>query len=86
MVYRIVYRKDAARALLKMPRSTAQLIREKLERLAQDPTAPHPNVKPLKGEPAFRLRVGDWRVIYELQHGELIVLVLRIGPRGGVYR
>ena len=85
-MYRIVYRKDAARALLMIPRSTAQLIREKLKRLAQDPTAPNPNVTPLKGEPAFRLRVGDWRVIYELQHGELIVLVLRIGPRGGVYR
>jgi mRNA interferase RelE/StbE len=81
-----VYRKDAARALFKMPRSTAQLIREKLERLAQDPTAPNQNVTPLKGEPAFRLRVGDWRVIYELRYGELIVLVLRIGPRGGVYR
>ena len=43
-------------------------------------------VSQVKGEPAFRLRVGDWRVIHELQHGELIVLVLRIGPRGGVYR
>ncbi|MFZ5876539.1 MAG: type II toxin-antitoxin system RelE family toxin [Nitrospirota bacterium] len=85
-MYRIVYRKEAARALLKMPRSTAQLIREKLERLAFDPMAPNPNVKPLKGEPAFRLRVGDCRVIYELQHGKLIVLVLRIGPRGGVSR
>jgi mRNA interferase RelE/StbE len=85
-VYRIVYRQEAARVLLKIPRNIAQLIREKLEQLAHDPTAPNPNVKPLKGEPAFRLRVGDWRVIYELRHNELVVLVLRIGPRGGVYR
>ena len=85
-MYRVVYRKDAARVLFKMPRSTAHLIREKLERLAHDPMAPNPNIKPLKGEPAFRLRVGNWRVIYELQHNELVVLVLRIGPRGRVYR
>ncbi|MBI3608795.1 MAG: type II toxin-antitoxin system RelE/ParE family toxin [Nitrospirae bacterium] len=85
-MYRIVYRKEAARALLKMPRNTALLIREKLEGLAQDPTGSNPNVKPLQGEHAFRLRVGNWRVIYELQRGELIVLVLRIGARGGVYR
>jgi mRNA interferase RelE/StbE len=81
-----VYRKEAARVLLKIPRNIAQLIREKLEQLAHDPMAPNPNVKPLKGEPAFRLRVGAWRVIYELRHNELVVLVLRIGPRGGVYR
>ena len=85
-MYRIVYRKEAARALLKMPRNTARLIREKLERLAHDPAAPNPNVKPLADEQAFRVRVGDWRVIYELRHDELVVLVLRIGPRGGIYR
>ena len=84
-MYRIVYRKEAARVLLKMPRDTAQLLREKLERLAHDPMTPNPNVKPLKGESAFRLRVGDWRVIYELRHNEFVVLVVRIGSRGGIY-
>jgi len=69
-----------------MPRTTASLIRVKLEQLATDPTASRTNVKRLTGREGYRLRVGDWRVIYELDKGRLIVLVLTIGPRGGIYR
>ena len=69
-----------------MPRNTAQLIRQKLELLALDPFAPNPNVTRLQGRPGYRLRVGDWRIIYDVEDGRLIILVLRIAPRGGVYR
>ncbi len=69
-----------------MPRNTAQLIREKLGRLADDPFARNPNVTKLQERPGYRLRVGDWRVIYEIEGERLIILVLRIAPRGGVYR
>lgn len=34
---------------------------------------------------AMRIRVGDWRILYEVREREVIVLVLRIGPRGEVY-
>ncbi|RPI58500.1 MAG: hypothetical protein EHM56_01630 [Chloroflexi bacterium] len=40
----------------------------------------------LQNRPGYRLRVGDWRVIYEIENDELIILVLRIGLRGEVYR
>ena len=53
--------------------------------LARDPYAPNANVKALKGRPAYRLRVGDWRAIYELDKGRVVVLVLDIGPRGSIY-
>ena len=43
------------------------------------------NVKQLVGQPGYRLRVGDWRVIYEVEQGRLLVRVLRIAPRGGAY-
>jgi mRNA interferase RelE/StbE len=36
-------------------------------------------------ERQYRLRVGDWRVIYELRDGQMLVLVLKIGSRGSVY-
>jgi mRNA interferase RelE/StbE len=85
-VYRIVFAKRADKALRKMPRNTAKLIREKLDEIAADPHAKHNNVTRLQNRPAFRLRMGGWRVIYELHDDELVVLVLRIGPRGGVYR
>ena len=69
-----------------MPRNTARLIREKLELLASDPKANHPNIKKLHNRAGYRLRVGDWRVIYEIQNDRLVILVLKIAPRGEVYR
>ena len=68
-----------------MPRNMATLIREKLDQLALDPYAKHNNATKLKNLPAYRLRIGDWRVIYEINDDKLIILVLKIGPRGGIY-
>ncbi len=69
-----------------MPRKLAQRIRDKLEHLAQDPYAANPNVTKLQDRSGYRLRVGDWRVIYEIQGQELVILVLKVAPRGEVYR
>ena len=85
-MYRILFTRSADKALRKMPRDIAQRIRERLDHIAADPYAKHPNVTKLQNRPGYRLRVGDWRVIYEIESGELIILVLRIGSRGEVYR
>ena len=84
-MYEVVFTKQALLSLRRIPRNIAMLIREKLEQLAEDPYAPNNNVTKLVGRPGYRLRVGDWRVIYELQDGQLILLVIKIGPRGEVY-
>lgn len=85
-MYKIAFTKGAAKSLQKMPRDMASLIREKLAQLASNPFAPHLNAIKLQGRPGYRLRVGDWRVIYEIRNEELIILVLKIAPRGEVYR
>jgi len=85
-MYRILFTKSAAKAFHKIPRDIAQRIRERLDRMAMDPYARHPNVTKLQNRPGYRLRVGNWRVIYEIEEEELIILVLRIGSRGEVYR
>jgi mRNA interferase RelE/StbE len=85
-MYRLVFTKQANRTLRKMSRKTARLIREKLDQLAQEPYARNPNLTKLQGRPGYRLRVGDWRVIYELEDDRLVILVLKVAPRGGVYR
>lgn len=85
-MYRIVFTKQASKTLLRMPRNIADLIREKLDLVAKNPYGHHPIVTKLQNRPGYRLRVGDWRVIYEIQKGELIILVLKIASRGEAYR
>jgi len=85
-VYKITYTTQAAKALLKMPRNTANLIREKLEQVAVDPFASIPYAKKLQGRNGYRLRIGDWRVIYEINKDEITIIVLKVAPRGEVYR
>jgi mRNA interferase RelE/StbE len=61
------------------------LLWSKIEQLAADPHAPNNNVKRLRGESAYRLRVGDWRVLYRLEKARLVILVLKIRPRSSAY-
>jgi mRNA interferase RelE/StbE len=85
-MYKITYTTQAAKALLKIPRNTANLIRQKMAQIAGDPFASIPNAKKLQGRPAYRLRVGDWRVIYEINNDQVVIIVLKVAPRGEVYR
>lgn len=78
----IAYRKEALKALRRMPANTAERIRSKIEAYATDPASQANNVKALQGRPGIRLRVGAWRVIME---DGVVLDVLEIGPRGGVY-
>ncbi len=68
-----------------MPRSQALRIRGRLDALARDPyhTA---NVRQLTAHPGFRLRVGDWRIVYLLDRDRVVVQVIRIAKRAEVYR
>jgi len=86
LMYRILFTKSADKALRGIPREIANRIREQLDLIAQDPYAQHNNVTKLQNRPGYRLRVGDWRVIYELVDDKLIILVLKVGSRGEVYR
>jgi mRNA interferase RelE/StbE len=85
-VYKITYTTQAAKALLKMPRNIAQLIREKMEQVAVDSFASIANSKKLQGRSGYRLRVGDWRVIYEINKDQVVIIVMKIAPRGEVYK
>lgn len=84
-MFQVVFTKQAERTLRRMPRNVAILIHAKLDQLASDPYGTHHNATKLKNRPAYRLRVGDWRVVYEIHDAELVILVLKIASRGSVY-
>ena len=82
----IEYTKAAAKSLGTLPANVRTTIQAKIEALAVDPYAPNNNVKRLQGMQDYRLRIGDWRVIYSLYNAALIILVVRIASCGGVYQ
>lgn len=74
------------KVLQRLPRNVAKNIVRKINQLAENPYAPNNNVTRLTGEPGYRFRVGDWRVLYEIHDDNLVIEIIKIGPRGGVYR
>jgi mRNA interferase RelE/StbE len=63
-----------------------EIIVEKIGTLAADPFAPNNNVRKLTSHPGYRLRVGDWRVVYLIHERTLLIAVVRITPRGEAYQ
>ncbi|MFN9772857.1 MAG: type II toxin-antitoxin system RelE family toxin [Burkholderiales bacterium] len=84
-MYRIEYSRQAIKALRRAPAPVSSAIREALVRLASDPDAAR-NVRRLVGVGAYRLRVGDWRVVFDLDRDALLVIVIRIATRAEVHR
>jgi mRNA interferase RelE/StbE len=84
-VYTLHYTAAALKALKKIPGDVALRIREKLRGLARDPFSAA-NAKKLTNHPGYRLRVGDWRVIYLVQGDRLVIVVVEIVHRKEVYR
>lgn len=81
---KVAYSKDAIKTLSRMPANIARQIRAKIEQYASAPKSQANNVKALKGvEGHYRLRVGDWRVIFS-ETGEIIAII-KIAPRSGAY-
>ena len=70
----------------KLPENIRRNIDSKLSALAADPMAANNNVKPLHGVTGFRLRVGNWRVLYEIDHRQRSLRVRHVGPRGEGYK
>lgn len=85
--YKIYFSKDARKEIKKLDKSVAQRIIIAVELLAEDPYQ-HPQVKKMRGlhDNVYRLRVGKFRVIYEIMNNQLMIFVVRIGPRGDIYK
>lgn len=87
MKYTIRWRERAVRQLRAIPQPTALTILRELTLLGDNPRRPDSNVKKLAGyEDRYRLRVGDYRVIYDVMDGQLVILVLGVGHRREIYR
>lgn len=81
--YRIEVRPAAVRALRKLDPPVARRVQAAIALLAEDPRPPAS--RPLRGRPAWRVRVGDYRIIYTIEDDVLLVVVVTLGHRRDVY-
>jgi mRNA interferase RelE/StbE len=82
--YRVELRPAAVRALRQVDRQHRDRIRGAIELLALDPRPPAS--RPLRGRPGYRIRIGDYRILYTIEDNVLLVVVVTLGHRRDVYR
>lgn len=83
--YRVEIVRSAAKELAALPRPAQARVAKKIDELGANPR-PTGSVKLAGSANQFRIRVGDYRVLYEIDDGVRVVAVFRIGARKDVYR
>jgi mRNA interferase RelE/StbE len=85
VTYRVEFTSAAARQVKKLPRPARDRLLASIESLSNDPRPPG-STKLVGEETAWRLRIGDYRVVYDIVDDVLTVLIVRVGHRGEIYR
>lgn len=82
--YEIIFERDAQKLYRKLPKNLIARLDRAILALADDPRPP--GCKKLTGYDLYRIRVGEWRVIYAIEDDILVVLVVEVAPRSSAYR
>lgn len=83
-MYRLEFRPAAVRALRRLDSTSVSRIRAALALLASEPRPP--GARKLTGRDAYRVRVGDYRISYQIEDADRVVVVVVVCHRGDVYR
>ncbi|MCB1107818.1 MAG: type II toxin-antitoxin system RelE/ParE family toxin [Chlamydiia bacterium] len=84
MKYKIQLKRSVIKALKSFPKRDLKKVAKKIDSLEQDPIPK--DSKKIKGEEdLYRVRVGDYRILYFLQRSVLTILVIRVAHRKDVY-
>lgn len=82
--YRIVIKKSAAKEIEKVEKKDRIRIVEKIRSLSSDP---HPTgSKMLSGQEKYRIRQGNYRILYQIINDELVINVVKVGHRRDIYK
>ncbi len=83
-MYEIQILRRAQRSLARLPEKEYERVRDAIRALADEPRPP--GCRKLTGRDGWRIRIGQYRVIYEIDDAERVVTVLVVGHRREVYR
>lgn len=81
-MYKIVFSQKAKKQLFKLEKVIQERIISALERIR---IRPETYVTKLVGDPGYKLRVGDYRVIMDIDKDNLLILVIKVGHRRSIY-
>lgn len=85
MAYTIEFSSSAARQFEDIPKKDQIRIKNRIDALAENPY--QPDAKKLTSEDdLYRVRSGDYRIIYTVQNKQLVILIVKIGHRREIYR
>lgn len=82
--YRLVFKKSVSRDLHAIPKKDVARILKRIKALSEEPRGT--GCEKLSGQERYRVRQGIYRIIYEIEDDQLIIVVVKVGHRGEVYR
>ena len=82
--FEVKFKQSVAKDLRQISKKDVARILKRIEALRTEPRPP--GVEKLSGQEKYRIRQGVYRILYEIQNNELIVVVVKIGHRRDVYR
>ena len=83
-MYQVLISNRASKALEKIADDVYPRIVERIRNLASNPRPK--GCKKLKGRSGYRIRIGDYRIIYDIENDKLVVLIIEIGHRKDIYK
>lgn len=82
--YKVFFRKSAAKELEKLSKAVLRKIIKRIELLADEPRPP--GCEKLTGQELYRVRQGDYRIVYSIKDNELTIWVIKVGHRKDIYK
>ena len=82
--WRIETKRQVKSVLRRLPKPLCKRIEQAIDALAHDPLPP--GSRKLTGYDYYRIRVGDWRIVYSVDNDILVVVIVEVSSRGGAYR
>ncbi|MGB9498320.1 MAG: type II toxin-antitoxin system RelE family toxin [Dissulfuribacterales bacterium] len=85
MSYRVKVKKSAAKVIKNIPKADRKRIVNKIDSLTKN--LPNPDTTKMKGNnPFHKVRIGNYRIVYEIQDEVIVILIVKIGHRKDIYR